>query len=356
MTALKPYSEYKDSGVEWIGPIPATFELVRVGDIAKIINGFPFDASRFGAVGSPLLRIRDLGAVESATRFDGPDVPSVRVTCDDVLVGMDGDFNVGRWFGSGTALLNQRMLALRGDRVTLRLIELSLPVPLQRINDETYATTVKHLSSGQVRAIKLPMPASREERRAVVEYLDRETAEIDAFIADQEELMGLLAERRAATITHAVTKGLDLSAPMQDSGVEWLGYIPHAWTVAPLKVLATVQTGVTLGKEFGDGVEYPYLRVANVQIGRVDTTEVKTITVSPSVAESSRLRRGDVLMTEGGDRDKLARGAIWDGRIDPCLHQNHVFAVRCDSAVLDSRWLTYVLDGLPARCTDLDRC
>jgi type I restriction enzyme S subunit len=129
------------------------------------------------------------------------------------------------------------MLALRGDHRLLRVIESALPYPLQRINDVTYATTVKHLSSAQVRAIRVAVPDSAAELRALVEFLDRETAEIDAFITDQEELIGLLAERRDATISHAVTKGLDPTVPMKASGIPWLGKVPDSWTTRPLWTL-----------------------------------------------------------------------------------------------------------------------
>jgi type I restriction enzyme, S subunit len=75
-------------------------------------------------------------------------------------------------------------------------------------------------------------------------------------------------------------------------------------------------------------VEYPYLRVANVQDGYLDLSDVATILVPEVEAKSCLLSAGDVLMNEGGDADKLGRGCIWAGEIAPCLHQNHVFAVR----------------------------
>lgn len=347
--SLKPYPEYKDSGVEWIGAIPESWEVHRVTDLVDTINGFPFDASKFGPDGIPLLRIRDLNKSESETRFEGDAPAGAMVDGDDVLIGMDGDFNVGRWLGEGDALLNQRMLALRGDPLTLNLLEYALPAPLVRINDLTYATTVKHLSSGQVRSIRITLPSDGGERRSLSAFLDRETAEIDAFIADQEELIALLVERRAATISRAVTKGLDPSAPMKDSGVSWLGFLPAAWRVAPLKACATIQTGITLGKEYDDGVDYPYVRVANVQVGYVDMSDIKTVRVSPALAAQTTLRPRDVLMTEGGDLDKLGRGALWTGEIDPCLHQNHVFAARTKANMLSPELLVYLLDATPAR-------
>lgn len=194
-----------------------------------------------------------------------------------------------------------------------------------------------------------PLPSLAEQRQ-VVEFLDRETAQIDDLIGKQERLIELLAEKRQAIITHAVTKGLDPTAATKPSGVPWQGPVPEHWTVQPLKNLIRMQTGVTLGKDFSE-VEtetYPYLRVANVQIGYVDLSEVKEIDLPKDVATTSMLRAGDVLMTEGGDRDKLARGCIWEAPIAPCVHQNHIFAVRTGNQLLN-KFLVLALDADPAR-------
>jgi type I restriction enzyme S subunit len=78
----------------------------------------------------------------------------------------------------------------------------------------------------------------------------------------------------------------------------------------------------------------PYLRVANVQDGRLNLSEIKTVEALPSDLEKLRLRSGDVLLTEGGDYDKLGRGALWEGQIDDCIHQNHIFRVRTDRTKL----------------------
>lgn len=189
-----------------------------------------------------------------------------------------------------------------------------------------------------------------QKQRAIAEFLDRETAQIADLIGKQERLIELLTEKRQAMITHAVTKGLDPTAPTRPSGVPWQGPVPEHWTVQPLKNLIRMQTGVTLGKDFSE-VEtetYPYLRVANVQIGYVDLNEVKEIDLPKDVATTSMLRAGDVLMTEGGDRDKLARGCIWEAPIAPCVHQNHIFAVRTGDELLN-KFLVLALDADPAR-------
>ena len=190
-------------------------------------------------------------------------------------------------------------------------------------------STIQNFSASKYAELRLPAPTLRTQR-TIADYLDRETARLDALVAEKERLLDLLAEQRHALTTHVVTKGLDPAVLLKDSGIPWLGEIPAHWEVTRLKFVASVQTGIALGKSFGNKPvrEYPYLRVANVQDGYLDLTEVKSIFVPDEEASLPYLRLGDVLMNEGGDADKLGRGAIWTGQINPCLHQNHVFAVR----------------------------
>ncbi len=112
-----------------------------------------------------------------------------------------------------------------------------------------------------------------------------------------------------------------------------------------LGYLCRLQTGLTVDgtRELdGDVVTRPYLRVANVQAGHLNLDSVSNITVPRAMAKRSELRSGDVLMTEGGDLDKLGRGTVWRGELDGCLHQNHVFALRTNPERLDARYLAWV--------------
>lgn len=116
--------------------------------------------------------------------------------------------------------------------------------------------------------------------------------------------------------------------------------LPKGWKLERLDRLAVVQTGIAKGThDETPTVRLPYLRVANVQDGHVDLTELKQIEVPERKLERFLLRPGDLLMTEGGDFDKLGRGCIWDGQVTPCVHQNHVFAVRVTSPELHNEFL-----------------
>jgi type I restriction enzyme S subunit len=197
---------------------------------------------------------------------------------------------------------------------------------------------------------KVDLPAiPREEQAAIALFLDRETAKIDALVAEQQRLMELLREKRQAVISNAVTKGLNPDAPMKDSGVEWLGDVPAHWDIRRVKFLASIRTGIAKGKDFGSTeiVDVPYLRVANVQDGYLDLSDVHVMPVPTADLERFRLRAGDVLMNEGGDFDKLGRGAVWKEEIDPCVTQNHVFAVRLRE--LNPDWLATYSCGKAAQ-------
>ncbi|CAM5687442.1 restriction endonuclease subunit S [Streptomyces griseorubiginosus] len=121
--------------------------------------------------------------------------------------------------------------------------------------------------------------------------------------------------------------------------------LPDTYELVRLGYVARLQNGLTVDAKrdvTGDVVTRPYLRVANVQAGSLSLESVTEITVPRSVARRSTLRPGDVLMTEGGDLDKLGRGTVWQGELEGCLHQNHVFAIRPLPQRLNGRFLAYL--------------
>jgi type I restriction enzyme S subunit len=122
------------------------------------------------------------------------------------------------------------------------------------------------------------------------------------------------------------------------------GWIPEDWNCVSLEQVAYVQTGLAKNKKknLQNPIERPYLRVANVQDNYLDLREIKTIEVESSNIKRYLLEYGDVLFTEGGDFDKLGRGAIWRDEIDDCLHQNHIFAVRCKQNYLNRNFLAAI--------------
>jgi type I restriction enzyme S subunit len=172
--------------------------------------------------------------------------------------------------------------------------------------------TVHSLQAGFLEGLSLRLPPLEEQRR-IVDVLDR---------AAKVRRLRRQAQETARQIVPALFNKI-FGDPSTN---------PMGWPVSSLETVANVASGVTKGRRLdgADIVDVPYMRVANVQDGFLDLGEVKTIQLRLSELDRFRLLPGDMLMTEGGDPDKLGRGAIWTGQIPYCAHQNHVFRVRAD--------------------------
>lgn len=262
----------------------------RIAELADLINGFPFDSSDFSTAGQiPLVRIRDVTNRRFETFVPSNVVPdSVIIRNGDVVIGMDGDFNVVHW-ERGKAALNQRLCLLRENgQSDLRFLAYALPRHLKVINDLTYATTVKHLSSGQVRDIRLLAPPIFEQR-AIADYLDRETARIDTLIEEQQRLIDLLHERRVAEIAELY------SMPSR-------ARLRH--------VLDFAQTG-PFGTQLSSD-EYlpggiPVINPSHISLGTiVPDPDVAVSTAKASNLARHRLAVGDIVLGRKGDIDKSA--------------------------------------------------
>ncbi|MEE9095384.1 restriction endonuclease subunit S [Pseudarthrobacter phenanthrenivorans] len=354
MTGPTPYDEYSGSGIEWVGPIPAGWKTCPLFAVVRENT-----ASNKAGTESNLLSLSYGRIVRKDIAGNYGLLPASFDTYqvigpDDIVLRLTDLQNDKRSLRSAISpergIITSAYLAVTPTAIRPKFLSYLLRAyDLQKVFYSMGGGLRQSMKYSDMKWLPVVLPPESTQQ-AITEYLDRETAQIDELIGKQERLIGLLAEKRQALITHAVTKGLDPSAPTKPSGVPCQGPVPEHWTVQPLKNLIRMQTGVTLGKDFS-GVEtetYPYLRVANVQIGYVDLNEVKEINLPKEVAATSILRAGDVLMTEGGDRDKLARGCIWEAPIAPCVHQNHIFAVRTGNQLLNE-FLVLALDADPAR-------
>lgn len=344
------YQKYRPSGVEWIGDVPEGWSVSRVLDRVRLINGYPFDSKLFAAsLGIPLVRIRDINSLEAEVGWTGPDVPEARISNGDLLVGMDGEFNVGWWQG-GPALLNQRVCCVRAhNSVEQRLLFYAMPCPLGMINDVTYSTTVKHLSSSQIGHLRFALPAP-DELRAIAAFLDAKTAEIDTLIAKKESLVQLLEEKRAALIAHAVTKGLDPKAPMKESGSPWVGRVPEHWRYARVAYVADVFNGSTPDRDNPDYWEQgdvPWLSSGKVNDGTV--TEADEFVTQKALRECSirRMPAGSVLVGMIGQGKTRGMSAFME--MSACINQNVAAVV--PRAGTNGRFLHFVFKAayLPLR-------
>ena len=205
---LNPNVEMKQSGVEWIGDVPKHWEVLRGKYALSILSGFPFDSQKFefedNGVYMPLIRIRDINGSSTEVYYSGSYPIESVVKTGEVLIGMDGDFNISKWKGTN-ALLNQRVCKLREDSsMNTHYAFYMLSSPLKAINSVTYATTVKHLSVYDIYNAFIPVPPISEQT-AIASYLDHKCATIDTSISNAQHQIDLLQEYKQSLITEVVT-------------------------------------------------------------------------------------------------------------------------------------------------------
>ncbi|MCB5195701.1 restriction endonuclease subunit S [Deefgea salmonis] len=336
------YELYKPSGVEWMGSVPSHWEVLPL----RAVTTLKSDRNRPDL---PVLSVyREYGVILKDSRDDNHNATSLDTSNYKVV--NEGDLVVNKmkaWQGSMGVSPHRGIVSpayitcsTDADRVQPTYLHYLLrSSPLIGVyNALSYGVRVGQwdMHYEDFKQIPIPLPPRVEQTR-IVSFLDKKTAEIDTAIAMKQRLIELLQEQKSILINQAVTRGLNPDVTMRDSGVEWIGQIPANWQTIPLKYVSSVQSGVTLGKSYSqlNGIKsYPYLRVANVQNGFLDLSDIAEINLPVRHAKNYFLKAEDILVTEGGDIDKLGRGACWYGEIEECLHQNHVFAIRIIRTVL----------------------
>lgn len=208
-------------------------------------------------------------------------------------------------------------------------------------------STFLEVNKKDTECFRVLMPESEMEQRAIAAIIDS----IDNTIEKTESLIAKYQQIKAGLIHDLFTRGITSDGklrPPREQAPELyketpIGWIPKEWKVYPLGRMSEIVSGVTLSEKrtLSNGIIVPYLRVANVQDGFLDLTEVKAVTVLAQELDKLRLKAGDVLMNEGGDFDKLGRGTVWRGEISNCVHQNHVFRVRPRTESLRSDYLAF---------------
>lgn len=263
----------------------------------------------------------------------------------DVLLTEGGDFDkLGRgfvWNGELPQCIHQNhVFAVRVDQT--QLDPHFFAYQAQSPHGKQYFLSVAHkttnlacINTTKLKAFPVRIPPLPEQKE-IVHILSTAKRAIDA----QERIIQATTELKQVLMQKLFSEGLR-GEPQKETEI---GLVPESWEVKPLSECAVVQTGIAKGRKENaeEEVEVPYLRVANVQDGYLDLSEMKTIIIRKKDRRRFALQDGDVVLTEGGDYDKLGRGFIWHGQIENCVHQNHVFAVRPDKKQLSSEFFAYL--------------
>ena len=262
MAKYQAYAEYKDSGTEWLGKIPESWEKTYVKYMLKAAPcyGILKPDKYSGENSVPVIRILDIDKnivdttqLEAVSPHLSAEYNRTILTEGDLVISVVG--TIGKTFICDKNLVGMNLSrALARVQVKNVLYARYLQFLIESNSFHDYINVTCNGAAQKVFNMEalsnwaIPSP-NMHEMKCIIEFLEYETAKIDHLIEKQQQLIELLKEKRQAVISHAVTKGLDPNVLMKDSGVEWLGEVPEHWQLVPLKYLCTFSGGGTPTKD-----------------------------------------------------------------------------------------------------------
>jgi type I restriction enzyme, S subunit len=363
---LPKYAHYKCSEIPWMSETPSHWETVTLSRVTLDKCDGPFGSGikseHYTDEGALVIRLQNIraghfhrgGPVYLDQRYFDSELRGHEVLPGDILIAGLGDDNnlLGRACVApdeiGSALVKADCFRFRVDpnRTSPKFVATQLSAGASfDAGTLSSGTTRSRIPLGTMATRRLALPPLVEQV-AITTFLDRESAKIDALIAEQEKLLTLLAEKRQATISHAVTRGLDPDVSMKDSGIPWLGEVPAHWKVAKCGRFLSVLSGFAFPSVGFDqsGCGTRLLRGANVGVGALRWDDVAYWERMPSDGlDEYQLKVGDLVI--GMDRPLISAGVrvarILESDL-PCLLLQRVASLRTNTD-LNAEFLMHYL-------------
>lgn len=340
----KPYPEYNDSGVEWLGELPSHWEAKRLGSF------FEERREKVSDKDYEPLSVTMKGIVpqlENAAKTEAGDNRKLVLKNDFVINSRsDRKGSAGVSSLNGSVSLISTVLIPRDIRPEYAH-HLLRSQPFQEEYYRYGKGIVADLWStnySEMKNIMIPR-LPKEEQLAIANFLDHETAKIDTLIEKQQHLIQLLKEKRQAVISHAVTKGLNQNAKMKDSGVEWLGEVPEGWKVVKLKyhtVMFEQGWSPQCDSRPAGFDEYGVLKVGCVNNGIFNSVENKALPKELAPQFQYLIKKGDLLISRANTKELVGSAAVVDEAYDNLILCDKLYRLRFHKFI-DPHWVSYYL-------------
>ena len=320
--SLPRYPEYKDSGFEWLGKVPAHWGVTSIKRFATLQRGYDLTDAERTEGRYPVVTSGGITGSHGSFMARGPGVVTGRYGSTGRLFFIEDDF----WPHNTSLYVSD----FHGNQP--RFVWYSL----QTVDFAAHSAkaAVPGIDRNDIHVLPVAVPPP-DEQRAIINYLDNVTADVDALLAEQQRLVELLNEKRQAVISHAVTRGLNPDSPMKPAGVEWLGEVPAHWSVSRVKDLSTLITSGPRGwsERVGDAGEL-FIQSGDLNDSlKVEFESAKRVSVEDSTeASRSRLCDGDVVVCITGA--KTGNVAVCVSVPAPAYVNQHLCLVRPNHEVL----------------------
>lgn len=333
MQKVKTFDTYKDSGIEWIGKIPQNWNIYKIKNLAEI-------SGRIGFKGYTIDDLVDSDTIGAAIVLGGTNImkegyisynkltyiseykylesPEIMLYGGEILITKvgagTGDNAIYNYYTERVTINPNVMLCKPNNNIInsnyLNYYLLSPLTKAEILIEANKSGAQPAINQQYIKNLFITCPPELEQQE-IADYLDKKCGEIDRVVETQKDIIEKLKEYKQSVITEAVTKGLDKSAPLKDSGIEWIGKIPEHWDVRKLKTIGIYRNGLTYSPEdlCEDNEGTLVLRSSNIKNGKLFLGD--NVYVKSNIPESLIVQKGDILIcSRNGSKELIGKNAI----------------------------------------------
>ena len=345
MAMIRPETEMKDTGIEWIGNIPSSWVCCKQKYVISLINGRAFKDTEFEEDGKyRILRVGNF--------FSNPKWYSSNLELEDDKYCYNGDLlyawsmSYGPYIWNGEKVIYHYHIwkAKLLNNLSKRFAYYYLIALSDSIKSDVHETTMSFITMKSMNNSYIAFPEDIFEQQAIADYLDETCSKIDEIIAEAKASIDEYKELKQSVIFEAVTKGLDKNVEMKDSGVEWIGEIPVDWNIAKINRVAWTTSGATPLRsketEYYDNAVIRWVRTLDLNNGHVTDSSEKITETALKNSSCSIMPVKTVCVAMYGGSGTIGKSGILEVE---CATNQAICSIVSDKKVLNPDYLHYVI-------------
>ncbi len=338
-------TKMKESGIDWIGQIPEEWEMSKIRYLVTTRSEKRITDSSVPYIGLENIESQTGKFVKTGIQVDKSE--NIVVEIGDVLFGKLRPYLRKYWRATFTSTASSEFLVFQSSELDMNFLYYAIQSDsfIEEVNTSTYGSKMPRASWEYIKNMRIAFPTSLVEQQKIADFLDKKTAQLDKVKSLLEEQIQKLKDYRASLIYKTVTKGLDKTVPMKDSGIDWIGQVPQGWGVNRLKYLANkIGSGKTPlgGSEIFEETGILFIRSQNVHNGLIQL-EDKSTYINRNIHRQmigTSVEKNDILLNITGA--SIGRVAKYDLDVEANVNQ-HVCIIRCDRLVLPDYLMYFIM-------------
>ena len=287
----------KESGIDWIGQIPEEWEISKIRYLVTTRSEKRITDSSVPYIGLENIESQTGKFVETGIQVDKSE--NIVVEIGDILFGKLRPYLRKYWRATFTSTASSEFLVFQSSELDMNFLYYAIQSDsfIEEVNTSTYGSKMPRASWEYIKNMKIAFPTSLVEQQKIADFLDKKTTQLDKVKSLLEEQIQKLKDYRASLIYETVTKGLDKTVPMKDSGIDWIGQVPQGWGVKPLKYLASYDDETLTQSEINSNQKINYVDIGAVEFTKgINGYQELLMSEAPSRARKIA-KKGDTIIS-----------------------------------------------------------